>query len=43
MLEIYAYARDFMASHGNSRQWGPNRWPPEALLNEDIRSGNSYV
>ena len=43
MLEIYAYARDFMASHGNPRQWGPNRWPPEALLHEDIRSGNSYV
>ena len=23
MMEIYAYARDFMAEHGNPNQWGP--------------------
>ena len=43
MLEIYAFARDFMARTGNPNQWGPNKWPPEALLREDIDSGHSYV
>ena len=23
MMEIYAYARQFMADHGNPNQWGP--------------------
>lgn len=43
MLEIYAYARRFMAEHGNPNQWGPTQWPPEALLKQDIESGHSYV
>ena len=43
MMEIYAYARAFMAEHGNPNQWGPTRWPPEALLRRDIREGHSYV
>lgn len=43
MTEIYAYARAFMARHGNPNQWGPTRWPPEVLLRQDIRDGNSYV
>ena len=43
MLEIYAYARAFMAAHGNPNQWGPTQWPPEALLRRDIESGDSYV
>lgn len=43
MMEIYAYARDFMAKHGNPNQWGPTNWPPEALIRSDIRAGNSYV
>ena len=43
MLEIYAYARRFMAEHGNPRQWGPTGWPPEALLRQDIAQGRSYV
>ena len=43
MLEIYEYARRFMAGHGNPLQWGPTRWPPEALLRRDIEEGNSYV
>ena len=41
--EIYAYARSFMAQHGNPNQWGPTNWPPEALLRQDIRDGHSYV
>ena len=43
MMEIYSYARAFMAEHGNPNQWGPTNWPPEDLLREDIRAGNSYV
>ena len=43
MLEIYEYARRFMAEHGNPLQWGPTRWPPEALLRRDIEEGDSYV
>ena len=43
MMEIYAYARHFMAEHGNPNQWGPTNWPPENLIREDIAAGNSYV
>ncbi len=43
MMEIYAYARDFMAEHGNPNQWGPTNWPPEGLIRADIAAGNSYV
>ena len=41
LMEIYAYARDFMAKTGNPNQWGPTNWPPEALLSNDIKEGNS--
>lgn len=43
IMEIYAYARDFMARTGNPNQWGPTKWPPEALIHQDIREGCSYV
>ena len=43
IMGIYAVARDFMASHGNPRQWGIRNWPPRELIEEDIRKGNSYV
>lgn len=43
MMEIYAYARDFMARTGNPNQWGPTCWPPEALIHQDIRDQHSYV
>ena len=42
-MEIYAHAREFMASHGNPNQWGPTNWPPEELIHKDIQKGNSYV
>ena len=42
-MEIYAYARAFMAKTGNPNQWGPTNWPPADLIHEDIRNGNSYV
>ena len=43
IMEIYAYARRFMAEHGNPNQWGPTNWPPEELIHTDIAGGNSYV
>ena len=43
MMDIYTYARSFMAATGNPNQWGPNRWPPEELIEQDIRDGHSYV
>ena len=43
ITEIYAFARQFMALHGNPNQWGPTNWPPEALIRKDIADGSSYV
>ena len=43
IMEIYAYARRFMAEHGNPNQRGPTNWPPEELIHTDIAGGNSYV
>ncbi len=43
MMEIYQYARHFMAEHGNPNQWGPTNWPPEELIRSDIAGGSSYV
>lgn len=42
-MEIFCYARRFMAAHGNPNQWGPRNWPPEELIRRDIRVGDSYV
>lgn len=43
LMEIYAYARDFMTKTGNPNQWGPTNWPPEELIHNDIKDGHSYV
>ena len=43
IMEIYVFARKFMAEHGNPNQWGPRNWPPANLIHNDIKSGNSYV
>ena len=43
MMEIYAFARQFMAENGNPNQWGPTNWPPQALIEEDIAVGRSYI
>lgn len=43
VMKIYAGARRFMAEHGNPNQWGPTSWPPEELIHNDIKNGNSYV
>ena len=43
IMDIYAYAREFMARTGNPNQWGKTNWPPRALILEDIAAGKSYV
>lgn len=43
MMEIFKYARKFMAEHGNPNQWGPTNWPPEYLIRNDIANKKSYV
>lgn len=43
IMEIYAIAREFMAKNGNPKQWGETNWPPEDLIREDIKQGDSYV
>lgn len=40
--EIYAYARDFMARHGNPTQWGTTHPPFEKLV-QDIAEGDLFV
>ncbi len=42
ILEIYAYARSFMARTGNPNQW-KNNHPAAAILEEDIRRGDLHV
>ena len=43
IMEIYKYARSFMAAHGNPNQWGRTNWPPESVIKNDIEQGDSYV
>ena len=42
ILEIYAYARDFMAANGNPNQWGKTN-PPRETLEADISRRELYV
>lgn len=42
ILEIYAYARSFMAETGNPNQWGASH-PPVEQTREDIATGRLYV
>ena len=42
MMEIYAYAREFMKKTGNPNQWS-DKFPEEAVLRNDIQVGNLYV
>lgn len=43
MLEIYAYAREFMAATGNPHQWGDGGNPRPEVLEQDIEDGVGYV
>lgn len=42
ILEIYAYARRFMAETGNPNQWGTTT-PQVSQLEDDIQKGDLYV
>lgn len=42
ILEIYAYAREFMAKNGNHDQWAGG-FPPVSLLLDDIAKRSLYV
>ncbi len=42
ILDVYAYARKFMADHNNPTQWGTNK-PSQEQVMSDIAQGNSYV
>lgn len=43
IMQIYSYARKFMAEHGNPNQWGPTNWPPQDLIHQDIKEKKSFV
>ena len=42
VMDIYAYARRFMAEHGNPNQWGQIK-PAREQIEADIARGCSYV
>ena len=42
ILEIYAYARGFMAATGNPNQWGKTN-PPKETLEQDIAERKLHV
>jgi RimJ/RimL family protein N-acetyltransferase len=42
ILEIYAYAREFMAKTGNPNQWGKTN-PPRETLEKDIEERKLHV
>lgn len=42
VMEIYAYARQFMADHGNPNQWKKTN-PPRERVELDILEGKSHV
>ena len=42
VMEIYAYARKFMAEHGNPNQWKTTN-PTSERIEQDIEKGKSYV
>lgn len=42
IMEIYAYARKFMAEHGNAGQWAGG-YPQAELIKKDIDAGEYYV
>ena len=42
VMEIYDFARKFMAENGNPTQWGDG-YPVRSLIEEDIERGESYV
>ncbi len=42
VMDIFAYAREFMKSTGNPDQWG-DTWPERWAVEEDIKNGTGFV
>lgn len=42
VMEVYAYARKFMAAHDNPNQWKNNK-PSREQIESDIKRGHHYV
>lgn len=42
VMNLYAYARKFMAAHGNEEQWGDG-YPQEEIVKQDILAEECYV
>jgi len=42
VMEIYAFAQGYMKDNNNPNQWGDVH-PPQALIEEDVKAGHSYV
>jgi RimJ/RimL family protein N-acetyltransferase len=42
IMDIYAYARDFMAKNGNPNQW-TGGWPWQEVIEDDIEKKQLYV
>ena len=42
IVDIYAYARNFMVKTGNANQWGDG-YPQEKLLRDDIAQKQLYM
>lgn len=42
IMDIFAYARQFMKEHGNPNQW-INGYPSAELISQEIANGTSYV
>ena len=43
IMGIFAHAREFMVSYGNTHQWSEYGWPPIDLIEKDIELGRGYV
>ncbi len=43
IMEIYSYAREFMADTGNPHQWGDLGYPYPDLIKEDIEKQQLFV
>ena len=43
IMEIYAFARNFMAKNGNPNQWGSTNWPPLDLIKNDIENQKLFL
>ena len=43
IMEIYAFAHEYMKTHENPNQQGSTNWLLEELILNDIRECNSYV